>query len=438
MWFVPGIMILASLIGAFAMVELDHKVGNDWVSRYPYLFGVGADGSRGMLTAIASSMLTVAALTFSLTLNAVTQASAQFTPRIFRNYLRDRGNQFVLGYFLAVFAYCLIVLRTIRGGDEVTFVPSLAVIVGLLLALGGIAVLIYFIHHIASSLQINGIIAGIVRETKESMEKLFPVEMGSSAKEINEEIPDEDGRQWAEVRSSEAGYLQLIDSDVLLEIARENRLLLRLEVSTGQFVGTGSTLVSVSSIAEVTRKLPEDESLSEDITDLFSISDNRTIEQDVGFGIRQLVDIALKALSSGVNDTTTAVTCVDNLGELIGELAVRKFPSRVRAADGEVFVIAHTPDFADYVDQAFDQIRISGRANLAILMRIASAIKLAASRTKSASRLDALMRQLQLIDEVGERTLETDYEREQLNARLAEIRLGLTKYPYYTHTRQRF
>ena len=131
-----------------------------------------------MLTAIASSMLTVAALTFSLTLNAVSQASGQFTPRIFRNFMRDRANQFVLGYFVSAFAFCLLVLRTIRGADELKFGPSHSVKPALLLAIGGILVLIFFIHHIAASLQITTILDNITEETKEAVERLFPEKLG--------------------------------------------------------------------------------------------------------------------------------------------------------------------------------------------------------------------------------------------------------------------
>ncbi len=118
LWFVPGVLIIVSIALALGLIEIDSTVKAEWVEDYPRLFGLGSDGARGMLTAIAGSMLTVAALAFSLTLNAVTQASAQFTPRIFRNFMRDRANQFVLGYFVSVFVFCLIVLRTIRGAKK--------------------------------------------------------------------------------------------------------------------------------------------------------------------------------------------------------------------------------------------------------------------------------------------------------------------------------
>ncbi len=181
LWFVPGVMIIVSIALALGLIELDSQLEAEWLADYPRLFGLGIDGSRGMLTAIAGSMLTVAALAFSLTLSAVSQASAQFTPRIFRNFMRDRANQFVLGYFVSVFAFCLLVLRTIRGGDELKFVPSFAVLTGLAFAVGGVLVLIFFIHHIADSLQITTILENITLETKNAVEKLFPQELGEAA-----------------------------------------------------------------------------------------------------------------------------------------------------------------------------------------------------------------------------------------------------------------
>ena len=256
LWFVPGVMIVASIALALALIEVDSSVKRDWLIKYPRLFGLGADGSRGMLTAIASSMLTVAALAFSLTLSAVSQASGQFTPRIFRNFMRDRANQFVLGYFVSVFAFCLIVLRTIRGGDELTFVPSIAVMVGLVLAVGGVLVLIFFIHHIADSLQITTILDNITDETKAAVEKLFPQEMGEAAtvEEQNETWRAEDVKNWEKIPAPETGYVQSTDTDALLDFAAENNLLIRMRRGIGQFVASGATLAEVAPDTETARR----------------------------------------------------------------------------------------------------------------------------------------------------------------------------------------
>ena len=170
LWFLPTLIVLAAIVLALGMIELSALVSDDVLERWPRVFGAGAEGARGMLSAIASSMITVAGVTFSITIVAVTQASTQYSPRILRNFMRDRANQAVLGIFVGIFAYCLVVLRTIRGSDEVTFVPSVAVVTGILMALLGIAVLIFFIHHIATTLQAGEIIARIARETSATVD----------------------------------------------------------------------------------------------------------------------------------------------------------------------------------------------------------------------------------------------------------------------------
>ncbi len=370
LWFVPGVMIFFSIALALGLIEIDSRVQPEWFANFPRLFGLGADGSRGMLTAIASSMLTVAALAFSLTLNAVTQASGQFTPRIFRNFMRDRANQFVLGYFVSVFAFYLLVLRTIRGADEIRFVPPLAVMCGLILALGGILVLIFFFHHIAASLQITIILDNIAAETKQSIKKLFPQELGeaATADEKNRIWQAGEIKNWRKIPALEAGYVQNADAEGLLEFAAENKILIRMRRGIGQFAGSGAVLAEIAPDTETADwQIKIDRERIKQINDFFGIDRQRTIEQDVGFGIRQIVDIALKALSPGVNDTTTAVSCIDNLGEIVGEIARRKMPAKIPSKDNVPRVVVIAPDFQDYVETAFDQIRISGKANFAIL-----------------------------------------------------------------------
>jgi uncharacterized membrane protein len=421
LWFVPGVMIIFAIALALVLIEVDSRVKAEWFAGYPRLFGLGADGSRGMLTAIASSMLTVAALAFSLTLSAVTQASGQFTPRIFRNFMRDRANQFVLGYFVSVFSFCLLVLRTIRGGDEIKFVPSLAVLTGLALAVGGVLVLIFFIHHIADSLQITKILENITEETKKSVKKLFPENLGDAATGDEKQAVwrAEDVKNWRKIPALEAGYIQDVDTDALLEYAAENNLLIRMRRGIGQFAGTGATLAEIAPDTETANKNVRfgDEQI-EEIAEFFTIDRHRTVEQDAGFGIRQIVDIALKALSPGINDTTTAVECIDNLGEIVGEIARRRLPAPVRSKDNVPRILTLAPDFADYVATAFDQIRISGKANQAIFERLLSAIMFVGECTDDSDRRAALKKQIELIGEYAEQTLDTDYEKEKVRLKL--------------------
>ncbi len=425
LWFVPGIMILMSIALALVLVEIDSRSERDWLEDYPLAFGLGADGARGMLTAIASSMLTVAALAFSLTLNAVSQASGQFTPRIFRNFMRDRANQFVLGYFVSVFAFCLLVLRTIRGADELKFVPSLAVMTGLLLAIGGVLVLIFFIHHIAASLEITTILDNITEETKTAVEKLFPQALGEAAtqEEKLDSVDAFEGKLWQKVPAADGGYVQNVDTDGLLKFACDNEMLIKMRRGIGEYVGRGSALAEVASMKASTPILDDDDLGS--LNELFSVGRFRTIEQDIGYGIRQIVDIALKALSPGVNDTTTAVNCIDNLGEIVGEIARRRLPEKIRSKGNVPRVTVKAPDFDDYVETAFDQIRISGKANQAVFERLLSALIFIGECTNAAGRRDALGEQAKLIGQYADQTLSTDYEKEKVRTRLSEARQSL-------------
>ena len=164
-WFVPSLILAFSIALAMTLVQVHSTASSQWLARWPRLFGASVKGSREILSTIAGSMMTVVGVTFSMTLVALVLASSQYTSRILRNFMGDRVTQVVLGVFSGIFAYCLIILRTIRSGDEGGFVPSLAVFFAMVLAMSGIGVLIFFIHHIAASIQASSIIATVADET---------------------------------------------------------------------------------------------------------------------------------------------------------------------------------------------------------------------------------------------------------------------------------
>lgn len=315
LWFLPALMVVGAVLLALGLVETEGLVGEQWLARWPRLFGAGVEGSRGLLSAIAGSMITLTGVIFSITIVALTLASSQYTPRILRNFMRDRTNQFVLGFFVGVFAYCIIVLRTLRGTDEGNFVPSLAVLGGIALALASIGVLILFIHHIATSIQANAIISTAARETIEVVRRLFPQELGDDEDEDEDAVWASVDQAWQPVASTRSGYIQNVDADGLLAFAQRHGAVVRMACGIGEFVVERAPLVWLQSAVTIdpdaTGKLPG----------LYAIGDFRTIEQDAEFGIRQIVDIALKALSPGINDTTTAVTCVDYLGTILAAAA---------------------------------------------------------------------------------------------------------------------
>ena len=306
-----------------------------------------------MLSTLAGSMMTVMGITFSMTLLALVLASSQYTSRILRNFMRSRVTQVTLGIFASIFVYCLIVLRTIRTG-EATFVPSLAVFFAFILSFGGIGVLIYFIHHIASSIQASNIIASIAHETNASIDRLLPEKLDQEPDEDEgrkQELESLDDRSWYPVPAAESGYIQNVNPDALLRLAGDSRTIVRMEQGIGAFVVQNTTLVSLA------LTYPPDQKTIDALNAAYSIGRYRTVEQDPAFGIRQIVDMAIKALSPGVNDTSTAMMCVDYLTSILARLAGRQFPPSHHYEGETLRVIAIVPSFEGLLAEAFDQIR---------------------------------------------------------------------------------
>jgi uncharacterized membrane protein len=421
LWFVPSLMVLGSLLAAYGLVHLDQTIGHEWTNDYPLLFGAGADGARGMLSAIASSMITVAGLIFSLTLSTLAQVSSQYTSRLLRNFMRNRSNQVVMGSFVSIFAYCLVVLRTIRGTDQYTFVPSLAVSFALLLALVSIGMLIFFIHHIASSIQAANVIAGAAEETLKTFAKLFPKELGEAATPAEAaELPAAADLRWQSIVARTTGYVQGINEEDLLAFASETNAVVRMEHAIGSFVVQGSPLVSVAGYGP--GPLPPVPDLTRRLNDCYSIARQRTVEQDAGFGLRQLEDIALKALSPGINDTSTAIMCIDWLGALLAQLVQRDLGSPVRAEAGQVRVLAQRPDFTSYLRTAFDQIRTNAAEDTAIYVRLLAALHTVAARTRHHAYRFALRQQADLALAAAEKNLPAEHERTQVRQKHQELR----------------
>ncbi|MCL4176965.1 MAG: DUF2254 domain-containing protein [Verrucomicrobia bacterium] len=428
-WFLPSLIVAFSTVMAVALIEVDSSGRRDWMAHWPRLFGAGAAGARGMLATIAGSMMTVVGVTFSMTLMTLALASSQYTSRILRNFMGDRVTQVVLGIFAGIFTYCLIVLRTIRGGDEGGFVPSLSVAFSVVLAIGGIGTLIFFIHHIASSIQASSIVASVTKETLVAVDRLFPEKLGREPMddEGNPSLLPSPKRNWQAVMAGRNGYLQSVDNAALLRLAREHRTIVRMERGIGEFV------VQNTPLASLVLENPPDQEIIAALRGAYNIDRHRTVHQDCAFGIRQLVDMALRALSPGINDTTTAVMCVDYLTAILARLASREIPSSRRYEDGELRVISVGQTFAGLVAEAFDEIRGSAEGNVAILLRMLGALQTIASLTGSPSRWRVLREQVEWIAEVAVRTIKSPHDRTQYENRLAQARKAVETIPPSTH-----
>lgn len=384
-WFTPALIVFASMAAALAMVELDVLRPNGLSEWSPRLFGAGADGSRAMLSAIATSMVTVAGVVFSITIVTLSLTSTQYSPRVLRTFMRDRPTQVVLGIFVGIFAYCLVVLRTIRGGDEGAFIPSLAVLGGMAYAFAGVGVLIYFIHHVARGIQAASILARIADDTRAAIDHLFPEHVGQAG------LPEPEARaaglpaRWTAVGAPRTGYVSAIDADRLLQAAREARRMLRLCVSVGDFAGEDAPLAELEGDGEVP------ENVRQAVREAVVLSSQRTVEQDAAFGLQQLVDIALRALSPGVNDPTTANMAIERLGVLLAGLARRRIPSPYRVDGGQLRVIAPAPTFEGYVTRSLVPVVRHAGGDLYVLERVAAAVETVAAACEGPERRAGLV-----------------------------------------------
>ena len=356
-WFIPSLMVLAAIGLAFGLPALDGHLGDDWIANAEWLSANRPEGARNLLTTVAGSMIGVAGVTFSITIASVVYASGQYGPRLLTNFMQDRGNQVTLGTFIATFLYCLLVLRTVRSAaeDGVNFVPHVALLVGLGLALSSIGVLIYFIHHTPESIHVSNVIAGVGRDLQAKVETIFPERVGEGAASrdagVRTELPDAFFEQAARVRARRSGYVQAVDDQGLMDAATDGDLVLRLRYRPGDFVAQGDALVLA---------WPPDRAAGaqDALRRAFALGAQRTALQDTRFLVNELVEIAARALSPGVNDPFTAITCLDWLGAALKTLAARDLPSAERYdAAGALRVVAEPSSFADFLGHAFGQLR---------------------------------------------------------------------------------
>jgi len=393
-WFIPTLMAASSIILAWTMLTVDRTGGtpNWW-----WIYTGGTDGARSLLSSVAGSMVSVVATAFSITIVALQLASSNFGPRLLRNFMQDTGNQIVLGTFIATFIYCLLVLRTIHGEGEgySLFVPQLSVTVGTGLAIASIGVLIYFIHHASTIIQASHVITQVSGDLDKALDRLFPEKIGegkaNNSRQVGE-IPANFDSEASPIKATGEGYLQAIDDDELMKIARQYNVLVRLTTRPGKFIVKGSDVAMVFPEKQV------NQSLKQQINDAFILGKERTEYQDVEFPIDQLVEIALRAISPAINDPFTAIRCIDRLSAGLSRLAQRDFPSPYRYDDEQnLRVIVEGVTFEGLVDAAFNQIRQYSKSDVAVTIRLLEAIACIATYTHNSKQREALRRQAEMI-----------------------------------------
>lgn len=418
-WFLPVLIIVLSVLLSTGFVYLDSTITISHEGWIRFFLVNSSDSARSILSTISGAMMGVAGTVFSITLVALTLASTQFGPRLVKNFMYVRLNQVVLGSYISTYLFCLLVLSAIRDSNGYTFIPSISILVAIFAAITNIVLLIIFIHHIAISIQADRVISDIAEFLSRQVVVLFPEKMG--------EEKDHDARvdvagcmagyqERISIRSDESGYLQLIDSETLIKIVSKQDALFELNTRPGNFLVNGEEIGLLHAHSQL-----EDHVLKR-IQNQFVIGKTKTAQQDLEFSIHQMVEMAVRALSPGVNDPYTAIACIDNLSATMSYLTQAKFPSKYRYdKDGHLRIIADTLNFEGILDAAFNQIRQFSGGSPAVLIRLIEALITIYGFAEKENYKKALVTHAEMVLRIGSETIKEKNDLEDLINRSRRI-----------------
>jgi uncharacterized membrane protein len=389
LWLIPAVGVVLAIVLARSLVALEPVP--DWVPAF-FAFTGSPDGARSVLTELAGATFTVVGVVFSLTVVALQMASSQFTPRLLRTFLKDRSVQFVLSGMVSSGVFHVAVLRHVRSPEDgEPFVPQLAVTVALLFALVAVGLLVYFLHHLTSQLRVEVVMSSIRDETIAQLRGLH-----ADREELPDERPAPLPSGAVAITSRRTGYLQTVDLGSLVQTAERLEVSLLLRPSPSEWVAAGTTLAWAWDRDGDAPGADADE-LADAVHAGLYLGPDRTETGDVVFGLRQLVDIAARALSTGVNDPTTAREALQHLSAVL--VLAADHPLGVDQGlddDGQVRVTAPRPTFADHLEIAIGEVRRYGAAEPAVLLAVLALLTDVAERVADTTdRADAVRDQVE-------------------------------------------
>jgi uncharacterized membrane protein len=417
LWFVPALEVVAAIVLFAGTLAADRAAYHGDFTLPGWVISGSADAARQILTTIAAAIITVIGVVFSIILLTLTLASNQFGPRMLRNFIRDRGTQLTLGTFVATFVYAVLLLASIGVGSHGEFVPHLGVTVTLGLMVADLAVLIYFIHHTAVSIQLPQVIASIAADLAEAIREQGSGNTGPHPKAgpTAAELTGRAEEGGAVLLAPVSGYVQFIRHQSLVRLATEADAVINLEHRPGHFVVRGHRFATVWP-PEAARHIRQA------LGRAHVVGPHRTLSQDVSFGIDQLVEIALRALSAAVNDTFTALTCIDWLGESLCKIVVQWHPARVHRDDrGFIRVIAPEPSYDRLMQRSFEKIRQSSLGQPAVMIRLLEALARIMAETTSEGQRRVLLEQAEMINRACERSVPEAADRADIQRRYEAV-----------------
>lgn len=423
-WFLPSLMVLSAIVMSQVLLYVDRynvELDNQFLT---FFYQTSPESARALLTTIAGSMMTVTSIAFSITVVALSLASSQFGPRLIRNFMMDTGTKCVLGNFVATFIYCLMVIQATKSYGDTAFVPGISVYFALLLAVIGAGVLIYFIHHVASAIQADNVIDDVYRDLQRNIQRLFPQQRESSSNQMNGQGTDFALRYLHQIPlvAKNSGYVQTTDFAALIAKATECDMALDVHHMPGDFVCKNTKLLTVYYQGD---SLP---CKHHKLTALIIQGSRRTPVQDAEFAVHQLVEIAVRALSPGINDPYSAMTCVDKLSAILCELADKPFPVSHRwDEEGVLRLICKPISYTGLGEAAFNQIRQYGHTSIAVTIRLLEGLLAILNASNSTEQRDFVRCQALMIEQVQREASLAGKDWQDINGRLKAIKGRLDK-----------
>lgn len=421
-WFLPGILMASAIALAIGAPLLDIRIDEGLLERAQWL-EMSPSAAQQVLASIAGAMVTVAGVVFSITMVTLSIATSQLGPRLLRTFMSNLTTQFTLGLFVGTSLYCLLVLATVRTNDEFSFVPHVAVLLGVLLAVLCLSVLIFFTHSVATLVQAPNIVREVARDLDHAIDRVFPEprSRGATSRRDHDDVQrclNELGEPAFSVTAPFEGYIQSLDLAAIIRAATARDLIVRLRDRPGKFVVRDQAIADVWWHGE--RGNADD--VRHELVAAYGVGNRPTPVQDIEGAINELVEVALRALSPSLNDPFTALHCIDRLSASLSRLAVRDIPPPIRRDEAGIIRIVTPPfDFPTVLETAFNQIRQYGRDSVAATIRLLEALAVVGEAAGQDADRAAVELQAKLVLQGVERVYEEPYDLEAVRQRYRDV-----------------
>jgi uncharacterized membrane protein len=424
-WFVPSLMVLSAVGLVAAGLALDYDLKDFGRSDLPWVVYMSQpDDARELLSTLLASMITMASLVFSITMVVLTLAANQFGPRLVRNFMDNPQTQVVLGTFVMTIVYCLLILASVgyraAPASDVSL-PYATVSVAIVLAFISVCLLVLYLHILARSIMSETVIERVGHELDKILSDLEPLQPGSQIDEPEKALPDDFKERAVFFGSNDAGYVQTIEVEQVIKAAKEADILVGFYFRAGDMVVEGGRDIGIYPPERCTKEL------ADAIRRAITVGKHRTPVQDITFPIRHMVEIAVRALSPGINDPYTATAVIDRLSVTLCQMMNKNLPSATfKDGDGSLRLVWPRPSYASLISAAFDQIRQNGADKPLVVIHLVNAIGRIADHVKIPLQTDALKGQLEVILNAAKREVDDQSDLEAIEKRAGHVRPTLS------------